>query len=178
MSRIRLLTSREELSPEQQSVFDAITGSRGGVRGPFPILLHRPTLASGLDKVGGHLRYQSTLAPAVRECAILATARLMQAQIPWAAHFKQATEAGVDETTLDSIKELKLDAIPGDIGTAVQFARSLVEEHHVSPELFARAARSWNVDELVDLASLIGYYSLVSIVLNAFDEAAPPRITS
>ena len=38
--------TREQLKPEDQKVFDEIVSSRGGIRGPYGILLHSPGLAA------------------------------------------------------------------------------------------------------------------------------------
>jgi 4-carboxymuconolactone decarboxylase len=176
MARISRLTTREGLTPEQRAVFDSIEASRGGVRGPFPILLHHPLLASGADSIGGYLRYQSALTPVVRESAILVTARLMECEVQWAAHSRLAAEAGMNTGDLNAIRLLDLKSLSGEIHDAAEFARSIIEEHHVSDELFERCRTRWESALLVDLASLIGYYSFLAVVINSFDEAPPPRI--
>src|SRR5690349_7282318 len=50
-------------------------GPRGGVRGPFAVLLRSPELADLVQKLGEHLRFHSTLPPRLNEFAILINAR-------------------------------------------------------------------------------------------------------
>ena len=45
--------AREDLKPEDQKHVDAIVGTRGGIRGPFGVLLHSPDLASRVAATGG-----------------------------------------------------------------------------------------------------------------------------
>jgi 4-carboxymuconolactone decarboxylase len=176
LARIPKLTTREGLTAEQQAVFDSIEASRGGVRGPFPILLHRAEVAAGADRIGGYLRYQSSLAPVIRESAILVTARLMQCEVQWTAHRELAANEGMSATALNAIRDLTFDNLSGEVRDTVEFARSIIEDHHVPADLFERCQRRWNGAELVDLASLIGYYCFLAVVINAFDEVPPPRI--
>ena len=43
---------REDLSAADQVYYDEIVESRGGIRGPFPALLHSPQLASLVAATG------------------------------------------------------------------------------------------------------------------------------
>jgi 4-carboxymuconolactone decarboxylase len=51
MSRLAPI-SRENLSPAQAEVYNSINaGARGGVRGPFRVLLHSPELANRVEQL-------------------------------------------------------------------------------------------------------------------------------
>jgi 4-carboxymuconolactone decarboxylase len=146
MARISRLTTREGLTPEQRAVFESIEASRGGVRGPFPILLHRPELAAGADSIGGYLRYESGLAPVVRESAILVTARINDCEVQWAAHRRLAAEAGMSTADLNAIHDLRLNGLSGEIRDAAEFTRSIIAEHHVPADLFERCRMRWETN--------------------------------
>jgi 4-carboxymuconolactone decarboxylase len=50
--------SRENLSPAQAEVYNVInSGARGGVRGPFRVLLHSPELARRVEQLGLYTRF-------------------------------------------------------------------------------------------------------------------------
>ena len=66
----------ERMSEAQKRVHDAIAGGpRGGVRGPFGVLLRSPELADRVQKVGEHLRFNSSLPARLNEFAILINAQ-------------------------------------------------------------------------------------------------------
>lgn len=169
MPRIPAIERREGLSPEQQVVYDAIAASRGFVRGAFAVLLHRPGIAGPVQELGGQLRFKGSLDPAVRESVQLATSLIVGGEYEVQSHLKLAPAAGVDVATIELIKDRRFDEIAGDIGLAVRFARDLVMHHHVADEDFERARQRWGVGTLVELASLVGYYAFLGVVLNAFE---------
>jgi 4-carboxymuconolactone decarboxylase len=52
---------REELSAESQAVYDRIAATRGGLRGPYGVLLHHAALADRVAALGEQLRFRSGL---------------------------------------------------------------------------------------------------------------------
>jgi 4-carboxymuconolactone decarboxylase len=48
-----------------------------------------------------------------------------------------------------------------------------MDSHRISDATYARAISSWNEEGLIELVSVVGYYCLVSLTLNAFDVALP-----
>ena len=174
MPRIPLITDRDAVGESARPVFDAIQGSRGEVRGPFAVLLHRPEIASGAQQIGGYLRYGSPLAGSFRESLILVLARLAGCDFEWSAHYPLAVSAGVGDQTLADIEAGRWDQLDGDLGLAATLARSLIATHAVDDQLFGRARQRWSEGELVELVSLIGYYSYLAMVLNTFEVAPGP----
>lgn len=169
MTRFPELPPHAEMASVQRRAYDAIEGARGTVSGPFRVLLHQPAVAAGAHQIGAHLRFHSQLQPDVRECAILATVRMLDCNFEWHSHVPAALAAGVDDRTIEAIRSMDFHAVSGDPGLAVEIAGLLIEEHAVPPDVFDRASRAWNVAEVIDLVCLVGYYAFLSIVLNAFD---------
>ena len=66
---------REDLSPTDQGYYDEIVESRGGIRGPFPALLHSPQLASLVAATGHYARFDCVLPNPLREVAIICAAK-------------------------------------------------------------------------------------------------------
>jgi 4-carboxymuconolactone decarboxylase len=95
--------NRDQLKPEDQQFYDAIAGSRGGVRGPYGVLLHSPDLAARVAHTGSYVRYQLDLPEALRETIILATAREIKSQYEFAAHARLARQAGLSHATIEAI---------------------------------------------------------------------------
>jgi 4-carboxymuconolactone decarboxylase len=174
LPRIPLITDRDSIGEPARPVFDAIQGSRGEVRGPFAVLLHRPEIASGAQQIGGYLRYGSPLPGPLRESLILVLARLAGCDFEWSAHYPLAVKAGVGDQTLADIQAGRWDRLDGDLGLAATLARSLLTTHNVDDQLFGRARERWDEGELVELVSLVGYYSYLAMVLNTFEVAPGP----
>src|SRR5580658_8671305 len=69
---------QNSLTAEQSALADSIkAGPRGQFRmsGPFAIYLHSPTFGELAQKLGGHLRFKTSVTPRLSEFAILCTAQ-------------------------------------------------------------------------------------------------------
>ncbi|WP_092814186.1 carboxymuconolactone decarboxylase family protein [Halopenitus malekzadehii] len=104
-NRARYHPSRETIPEEHRHHYDAIAESRGGVRGPFSILLNSPELAGRVGHLGAFVRFESDLPDADRELTILATARAFDCVFEWAVHEPIAREAGVSGSTIDVVPD-------------------------------------------------------------------------
>ena len=50
-----------------------------------------------------------------------------------------------------------------------QVSRELLKNHHISDVTYATAAETLGETQLIELVSIIGYYCLISLTLNAFE---------
>ncbi len=170
MTRIPKL-DRTNLSGAQKEVHDAIvSGPRGQVVGPLGVWLHRPALADKAQKLGQYCRYDSSLPPRLSELAILVTARVWDAAFEWQSHESPARAAGLND---DIIKALRNDLEPtferADEAVVYEIARTLNLERTISQALYMKAERELGKDSLIDLIGVLGYYSLISMTIKAFD---------
>ena len=85
---------KDQLKPEDLKFYDVIADSRGGVRGPYGVLLHSPDLAARVAHTGSYVRYNLDLPEALRETIIIATAREIKSQYEFSAHARLARQAG------------------------------------------------------------------------------------
>jgi hypothetical protein len=46
MPRVTPITTKQQVAPEHQAIFDAVAEGRGSVRGPFSIMMLSPSSAS------------------------------------------------------------------------------------------------------------------------------------
>ena len=68
--------TRDQMNDAQKRAYDGIvSGPRGGARGPFNVLLRSPELADTVQRVGAHLRFDSSLPARLNELAIIINAR-------------------------------------------------------------------------------------------------------
>jgi len=160
--------AESEMSDAQRKVYREIAaGPRGGVRGPFNALLRSPELADRAQKLGEWVRYRSSLPEALKEFAILVTARHWSAQYEWHAHHAHAMKAGLDPRIAAELALGKRPSGMKDDEAAVHdFCRELHEKKSVSDASYARVVKHFGEAGAVDLIGVIGYYTLVSMILN------------
>lgn len=161
----------ETMSPEQAKVHGEIAaGPRGIVAGPLAVWLHRPELADRSQKLGQYCRYDSSLPPILSELAILTMGRIWDAGYEWRSHVGPAREAGLSE---DIISALEADREPPfeDAAQSVVYrvTKELNATRRISDDLYAEAFALLGRDGLVDLIGVLGYYTLISMTIKAFE---------
>jgi 4-carboxymuconolactone decarboxylase len=178
MSRIPQLT-RSQLDGPQMEVFNAIAaGARGGVRGPFTVLLHSAELARRVEQLGLYCRFQCRVPERQRELAICLVAARWRADYEWYAHSSLAAKQGIPQDVLDAIGagDRPVLADPAD-EIVYEFASELLGSGRVSDKTFAAAIRLLGEPGAVDLTGLLGYYTLLAMTLNVFEVDVPEDAT-
>ncbi len=176
--RFRLIPL-EELTPEQRVVADAIrSGARAALKnsaasrpgplgGPFNVWLRSPGIGNLVQQLGAEIRFRSSLPSRLNELAILVTARHWTSQYEWFAHHRLALEGGLDPAIAQDIAQGRRPAKMGDDETIVyDFSRELHETQGVSDATYQAALDRFGERGIVDLISVNGFYTLVSMCLN------------
>jgi 4-carboxymuconolactone decarboxylase len=174
MSRLENL-SREQLNPAQIEVYNSISsGARGGVRGPFKVLLHSPELAKRVEQLGLYVRFQCKVPERLRELAINIVSYRWRASYEWYAHAPLAQKQGVPEHVLEAIGTGQRPDFTEDADAIVyEYVTELLETRQVSKPTFQRASALLGDQGLVDLTGLVGYYTLLALTINAFEVEIP-----
>lgn len=177
MSRIPFPTP-ETMTPEQRAVYDAIvSGPRGKLVGPLRAALHRPDLAAVWQQFGAILRYNTCMPPRLTELAIIVTAKRWNSQLEWHVHAMEAEKGGLSPEIIAALKDGKSPAFKDPEEAAVyDFARELQTTGTVSDTTYAKVRDRWGAVGVVELSSLIGYYTLVSMTLNVHHVPLPDGI--
>ena len=170
MSRVPALKP-EDMSAEQRVIHDAIVnGPRGRVEGPLKIWLHSPALADKAQQLGQFARFDSSLEPRLSELAIMVTGRFWGAQFEWSVHKPFALKAGISEAVLDAIRDRRTPPFEKEDERVVyDVSRALHETHRIGDALYAEALKVLGQKRLIDLVGVLGYYTLISMTINAFD---------
>ena len=164
------------MKPEQKKVADAIqSGPRGaGLRGPFNALLRSPELCDLVQRVGAYVRYSSAIPARLNELAIIMAGRKWTAQYEFYAHRKLAIAAGLKTEICDAIAAGKRPAAMQEDEAAVyDFCTELLGTGHVSDAKYKQIADKFGERGVIDLIGAVGYYSLVSMVLNVDGVSLP-----
>lgn len=166
--------NREDLSPEDQQIWDHIHAARTGGGGPYSILLHAPTLAGHIAATEDYFRLHSALPDADREIIILTAARELEARYPWTRHEIRAHKAGVRPEVIDALRaQAPLDRFSGREKLLVEFTRVLLRDRNLTDDLFARAAAELGRAELIEAVGLLGHYITIGMIARVFDLEAP-----
>lgn len=169
MPRIKMISEKSQLPPEQHAEFDRIVEVLHGVRGPFRILLHSPGLAQKVMEAGAQVRLGSTLTQVERELCIIAVAREKDARYEWAAHVKTGRSVGLGEDAIEAVRHrADVQHLKADERDIVLFVRQLLRTNKVEDALFdalkARKGERW----LVELAATIGQYQYIAAINGTF----------
>lgn len=144
-----------------------IDGPRKGVYGPFVPLLRSPELLDRVANLGEHLRFHSALDARVRELAICVVARHVSNQFEWAMHAPLAVKAGVSPQAIDALRQgVRPRCLACDEEDALDFAQELLNRHGVSDSTYQSALARWGERGVVELTTLLGYFTMVSWLMN------------
>lgn len=160
-----------KLTPEQKAIHDAIVaGPRGRVEGPLKVWLQSPGLADTAQQLGAFCRFGTSLEPRLSELAILVTGRVWTAQFEWAVHKPIALKAGLSEAVVDAIRNRSTPPFErADERIVHDFALALHIDRRVPQALYEDAVTTLGLTGVVDLVGILGYYTLISMTINAFN---------
>ena len=159
---------------DQSRIAQAISGTRGSIRGPFGPWLHTPGLADPAQELGVFLRFGSNMPGNLRELIICTVGSHWQANFEWFAHAPLAIEEGVSPIAMEL---LRVGERPTPLTAREQLVYELsnevVSRGTLSDDSYARGAAELGDELMVELIGLCGYYTLVSFTLNVFHVPVP-----
>src|SRR5438105_1031859 len=158
----------DEMTPAQKTMMEhLVAGERRGAGGPFNVLLRSPEMGDLAQQFGASMRFHSSLPRKLNEMAIIITARHWTAQYEWNAHRAAAAQAGLNEAIIQSIAAGRRPAsMDADETIVYNFATELLTKHEVSDPIFKVTQDKFGEHGTVDLIGVMGYYQLVSMLLN------------
>jgi 4-carboxymuconolactone decarboxylase len=166
------------MTPEHRDAKDAFKKARGmDVFGPFVPLLWSPELMLRASAVGDYLRYQSVFPPQLSEFVILVTSRLWSQQYEWSLHRPIALQAGIDPAIVDAIAEgRRPERMAKEQEILYDFATELIRSGTVSDSVYERMFARFGERGVMDAIGIVGYYTLLAMVLNTARTPPEPGI--
>jgi 4-carboxymuconolactone decarboxylase len=167
--RYREIT-RKELTAEQQQVFDAIAGPRGGVvPTPFHVLLESPPLASHTQALGAFCRYRTGFSPRLSEMTVLIVAAHWDAEYEFHVHIPIARKEGVPDNVIAAIRAKQTPKFDDAESKLIyDFATTFFANNEVPDALFEQVVARFGRRRVVELAGILGYYSGLAMLLRIF----------
>lgn len=174
MARLHLPTV-DELSADQRKVYDeVVSGPRGRLIGPLRAVIHSPELAARWSRIGEFLRYSTSLPAKLNELAIIVAGRHWNSQLEFHIHAEAARAAGLDPACIEAIRlgESPVFAEQGEV-EVYDYARLLLQTGRLPDAVHAAVVARWGERGAVELTGVVGYYSMVSLMLNAHEIPLP-----
>lgn len=168
----------DDASPAQQEVWDALLASRGGpdrlvgpdggLRGPYNHMVSSPALGQKMAELGHAVRFEASIDRRLQELAMSTVGAHWRSNFEFWAHGRMAVEQGVDQAVIDALAEGREPEFEKDDEALIYaFSRQLVTTGRVDAERYQEVRDLVGEQALADLITTIGYYSLVSLTLNA-----------
>jgi 4-carboxymuconolactone decarboxylase len=175
--------TREDLPETKRHIYDRIAETRSGDKGAngmprvFQLILNNPDAAQPVAALGEYLRFGSSLDAAIRETTILSVAREMGSQYEWAHHEPIARRVGVRDEVIEAIRSGKAPmGLPPKEGVFAQVAKEMVIGKGLSDRTFQAVEHLLGPEQTVELIVLVGYYSMLSRVMDALGIELEPGV--
>lgn len=172
MERLSPITEAT-LTEAQREVYDAIAnGPRGGMGlvGPFGAYVRAPGVGNAAQALGAAVRFNTELAENLKEIGICVVGSHYKAKFEFAAHAILAEKAGVGPAIIEALRRGETPTFSReDERAAYELSFQLVHQHRITDATYAKGKEALGETQLVELVATLGYYSLLSMVLNAFE---------
>ena len=154
-----------------------LAGEDGALIGPFNALFQSPQIGDAVQQLGAALRYGTSLPADLLEVAILTVGGEWRANFEFWAHARLGAAAGVPQAAIEAIRDGETPQFDDPRHAAVYaFGRELIETKRVSDERYDALKALVGERGVFEVASVMGYYALVSIALNTFNVGMPPGV--
>jgi 4-carboxymuconolactone decarboxylase len=174
MSRVPDL-DKDKLTAAQKQIYDDIASvRRGNVKGPFAIWLRVPEIADKANQFGNVLRAKGSIEKRLFELMVLVVARRWSAQYEWFAHEDQALKAGVSTEVVEALRHQRRPEFQRDDERLVyELTSALQESKTLAIGLYDRGVAAFGLDQMIEFVTAVGFYTMVAVMLNAFDAPVP-----
>jgi 4-carboxymuconolactone decarboxylase len=108
------------------------------------------------------------------ELAICVTGKFWEANVEWAAHAPRAIEFGVAPEVLDDVLAGRRPRGRPQDELVYDLCQAMHQTHALSRPLYDAGVAAFGERGLAELMAVIGYYTLVSMTLNAFEVEVGP----
>jgi 4-carboxymuconolactone decarboxylase len=163
-----------EMNDQQKALAAAIGGARRGtVGGPFALWLHSPDICERVNALSERLRAGSTFDKRLYELMVLAVTRVWSAEYAFAAHAPQGVKAGLSQATVDAIAARRTPPFEReDERVLFDTVTELAQTRVLSAASYDRAFAMFGKEQLIELITDAGFYTMLSMMLVTFDVPA------
>jgi 4-carboxymuconolactone decarboxylase len=175
----------DQLDDERRAMYDAIvsgprasgpfrlTEDDGSLIGPFGPMLLAPSVGGALAALGEAIRYRSSLPPKTREIAILAVAAMRRNGFEWYAHERVGRAIGMTDAELSAIKSGGEPDYAAEHLDVLRYTRAIADGRPVDDDGYRRLVGTLGEQGVAELATLVGYYTTLAMVMEVFEVSVP-----
>lgn len=173
----------ETFNEAERKEYDSFLRSRkpqpdGSLGGPFDPWLLNPELSHRVRGLGAMLWERTPVDRGLVELAISICGKFWEANVEWTAHAPRAVEYGVAQSVLDDVLAgRRPNGRPEDM-LVYDLCTTMQAEHRLPIELYRRGVETFGERGVMEIMAVIGYYTLVSMTLNAFEVQVAPGVTA
>jgi 4-carboxymuconolactone decarboxylase len=139
-------------------------------------LLRSPELLQRVRALGDFLRFETCFPPHLSEFAILIVASHWRQSYEWEIHGPIALAAGVAATHLEALANgARPSGMSDEEATIYEFCKKVCSGATVGDHEYARMVVLFGERGTVEAAGLVGYYTLLAMVLNTA-RTPPPTV--
>ena len=173
----RTPTVTREMVPERyRNAFDhEVAISRNAMEnGPGSVMINSPEMRKRANHLVFYFREESELPLNIQELLMIMTARAKDCQYIWFAHAAGARKQGISDAFVDALRDKKpLPKLQDAEQIVVDYAKQLFDTNRVSEGTFKAALDHFGPQLLTELTTMMGYYSMLALNVNAFDVDVP-----
>jgi 4-carboxymuconolactone decarboxylase len=167
-----------ELSEEQTQALADFTAARGQPTGPWIALLRSPELMKRTRGLSDYLRFESIVPGWLREFVILMTARQWAQNYEWHVHYDLAIDEGLSPDIARAIAEgRRPEGMVAEEEILYELVMEMQRNHSISDSTYERAVDRFGEQGVIEVVSLMGYYTMVSMILNTSRAPLPEGAT-
>jgi 4-carboxymuconolactone decarboxylase len=141
---------------------------------PWSVIMRVPDLLMPSLQMRLHNQTNSALSAKLTEFAILIAARNWTSNFEWNAHHTAAAAAGLSPAIITAVGDgRRPERMAEDEEIIYNFCDELLSNQSVSDPTYARALAKFGESGIVEAASLVGYYTYLSMLMNTARSPLP-----
>ncbi len=178
MARVSI-PSRDRINDKLKDVFQSMEERGGQVLNIFKVMAHCPKVGREFLRLGNAILFKGSLPPKLRELAILRVGDLAEATYEWTQHVPIGMMAGLTEVQIKTLHRWEASSLfSGQERAVLQYTDEVAQDIRVSEKTFKAVRDFLTEEQVVELTTTIGYYGMVSRILEALEieleENKPP----
>ena len=152
---------------QKDAAADILATRKVGFSGPWHVFIRSPELLTHAQRMGEYLRYRCKLSGRISEFVILLVARDWTQDFEFGTHRKHGLKAGLTEDVVAAIAEgRRPQGLDEELSLIWDFVTEVQRTRRVSDATYAQALARFGEQGVIDLAGIIGYYSLLALTMN------------
>lgn len=140
-----------------------------GLYGPYAVLCHNVPLAERIEHLGSYYKFESDLPRDVYQLVVLAFAGTVGSAFEWRDHVEHARTAGVPDEVIEALADGRRDGLAEPEATVLACVDAALAYEDLDAEVQQRAVDLLGIAGLVEVVTLVGFYSMIAAVNAVFD---------